>query len=72
MDGVFHAEGFYIELDVALKKNPEKLLHTLLHELGHALLYRLYINDGLPSEVEEAIVEGYANLLTERFSLELL
>lgn len=51
---------------------PEELLHTLLHECGHAIIQRISINQtGLPPEVEEVIVDSFATFITETFNLKL-
>ncbi len=45
----------------------EELMHTLLHECGHCLFYRVSINQGVSFEVHEFIVNNYATMLQENF-----
>lgn len=45
----------------------EELMHTILHETGHALFYRVSINQGVSYEVHEFIVNNYATMLQENF-----
>ncbi len=45
------------------------LEHTLIHELGHALIYRSSIYQSLPHEIEEILVDIYGTFLLDNFSL---
>jgi len=58
-----------ITISTALSKNEQ--LHTLYHELGHALCYRvsLYQTHGWSSDVEEILCDCLASCLLENFSL---
>lgn len=47
----------------------EELLHTVLHEAGHVLFYRVSINQGVSYEVHEFIVNNYATMLLENFDI---
>lgn len=46
-----------------------ELYHTLLHELGHAMFYRVSINQSISKEVHEYIVNNYATMLLENFDI---
>lgn len=46
-----------------------KYVHTLLHELGHALMDRVGIHQAISDETEEIIAENYATMITELFDL---
>lgn len=48
-------------------ETSEELMHTILHECGHALFYRVSINQGVSHEVHEFIVNNYATMLQENF-----
>lgn len=52
-----------------LQETDEELLHTVLHECGHALFYRVSINQGVSFEVHEFIVNNYATMLLENFDI---
>lgn len=44
----------------------ESKVETLFHELGHALMWRLGMsNTAMPNDIEEIIVEGFANFIME-------
>lgn len=60
--------------EIYLDKNqaPDELLHTLLHECGHAIIQRISISQtGLAPELEEVIVDSFATFITETFNLKL-
>jgi predicted Zn-dependent protease len=48
-----------------------ELLHTLIHELGHALFRRTGVTQGISSEMEESIVDQYATMITEVFDMKV-
>lgn len=50
-------------------ETDDELLDTVLHECGHALFYRVSINQGVPYEVHEFIVSNYATMLRENFDI---
>lgn len=59
---------------IYLEKNqkPEEMMHTLLHECGHAIIQRISLNQtGLPPEVEEVIVDSFATFMVETFNIRL-
>ena len=58
-----------IALDASLKDYD--LEHTLLHELGHALIYRSSIYQSLPHEIEEILVDIFGTFLLDNFSLKI-
>ena len=49
----------------------DELLHSLLHECGHALFYRVSINQAVSYETHEFIVNNYATMLLENFDVKL-
>lgn len=53
----------------ALHETDKELLHTLLHECGHAMFYRVSINQAISYEVHEFIVNNYATMLLENFDI---
>ena len=59
-----------IALDASL--TGYDLDHTFIHELGHAIIYRSSIYQSLPYEIEEILVDIYATVLLDNFSLKLL
>ena len=67
--------GFLIEEEGTLTINTSysdpEILNTLVHELGHALFRRCGFNQGIQDQLEEAIVQSYANMITELFTLKL-
>lgn len=46
-----------------------ELLHTLLHECGHAMFYRVSIQQAVSWEVHEFIVNNYSTMLLENFDI---
>lgn len=52
-------------------QDANNLLHTFCHELGHALFRRTGVTQGLSTEMEESIVDQYATLFTELFTMTL-
>ena len=52
--------------DSYLEQGP---LHSLLHEAGHALFYRVSINQAVSFETHEYIVNNYATMLLENFDI---
>ena len=46
-----------------------ELIHSLLHECGHALFYRVSINQAVSYETHEFIVNNYATMLLENFEV---
>ncbi len=66
--------GFYVPDEHVIVLDPrsdkEARLHTLLHEMGHALFHRAgLMQSKLPLELEEVIVEQFATMLLENFKL---
>jgi len=46
------------------------IMEVLLHEMGHALLFRLGLhNTSLPLDLEEIIVDNYARMMLEVFKI---
>jgi len=58
-------------LSINMNQSEEDLLNTLVHELGHALFRRCGFNQGVQDQLEESIVQSYANMITEVFNLKL-
>jgi Zn-dependent peptidase ImmA (M78 family) len=50
-------------------ETDKELLHTLLHETGHVLFFRVSINQSISYEVHEYIVNNYATMLLENFEI---
>lgn len=47
---------------------PVDQFKTLVHEIGHALLYRLgIVQTSMSHDLHELIVEGYSNLIYDHF-----
>lgn len=68
VDGLFNAFTKEIYIEKALPKDDK--LHTFIHELGHALLWRVGMTQAnIPPEIEELIVENNATMITEMFNL---
>ena len=44
-------------------------MHTLLHEIGHAVFGRVGLVQGISPELEEVIVENIATALVENFEI---
>lgn len=57
-----------LTLNMAKNSDPE-LIHTIVHEIGHAIFVRAGFRQGIPVALEEAIVQSYANVITELFVL---
>jgi hypothetical protein len=47
------------------KQSKEELWHTLIHEILHASVSRVSINQTLSPELEEVIVDTFATVLME-------
>lgn len=68
VDGLFIPDTKIIMIEKSLPK--EEKIQTLIHELGHAVIWRVSINQsGLSPELEEVIVDTYATMMTEVFNL---
>jgi Zn-dependent peptidase ImmA (M78 family) len=50
-------------------ETDHELLHTVLHECGHALFFRVSINQAISFETHEYIVNNYATMLLENFDI---
>jgi hypothetical protein len=57
-----------LTLNTAKNSDPE-MIHTIVHEIGHAIFVRAGFRQGIPIALEEAIVQSYANVITELFEL---
>lgn len=68
LEGLCCFEKRLITIDRLLTK--EKKFSVFLHELFHAILFELKIKQtSLSSDVEEIIVEGFADFLTSNFDI---
>ena len=56
-------DEFLIEID--RNQTGEKLIHTLLHEYFHAVIYRVGLKQVLSHDVEEMICENFATFLCD-------
>jgi Zn-dependent peptidase ImmA (M78 family) len=66
--GTYNPKTKQIEIDASLK--GELLVHTLLHELIHALCDRLgYHNAMLSHDLEELIADNIPSMLLENFTV---
>lgn len=66
--------GYFESVNAIIKleedQTPQEMIQTLLHEMGHALINRISIDQsGMPPEVEEIIVDAYATMISEIFTL---
>lgn len=53
----------------SIHETDDELLHSLLHEAGHALFYRVSIQQAVSFEVHEFIVNNFATMLLENFEI---
>lgn len=54
------------------KQSNEDKLHTFIHEIGHAMFYRVSLGQtSIDGELEEIIVNNHATLMTEIFNLRI-
>ena len=51
------------------KNNEAELIHSLIHEIGHAMFVRSGLRQGIPIPMEEVIVQNFATVITELFDL---
>lgn len=65
MRGYYDPEKHYIWIDSTLNLKERHL--TLIHELGHVLLFRLGLEQAVSSEMHELIVEAYSKFIYENF-----
>lgn len=61
VDGYFSAQENLIVINKNQSKDQQHL--TLLHEIGHGLLYRTGTHSILSAEVEELIVEQFSQMM---------
>jgi hypothetical protein len=66
--GQYEPDKLIITLN-EMHETDRELLHTLLHECGHAMFYRVSINQAISYEVHEFIVNNYATMLLENFDI---
>ena len=52
-------------------ETDNEFIHSVLHECGHALFYRVSINQAVSYETHEFIVNNYATMLLENFDVKL-
>ena len=57
------------KLYISKKINKEDVLHTLIHEMCHALIHRISLDQALHHEMEEIIVDSFATMMTECFHI---
>lgn len=68
IDGQYEYDKKVISLN-HLHESDKELLHTLLHECGHAMFYRVSIQQAVSWEVHEFIVNNYSTMLLENFDI---
>lgn len=65
--------GLYYPDKEAITLNPlqddKEAMHTIIHEAGHSLFYRVSINQSISYEVHEYIVNNMATMLLENFDI---
>lgn len=66
--GQYEPDKQIISINAAHETDKE-LLHTLLHECGHAMFYRVSIQQAVSWEVHEFIVNNYSTMLLENFDI---
>ena len=53
-------------------QDVEAKLHTLIHEVGHAMFARVGLNQTeISSDIEEVIVENFATVMCENFDIKI-
>jgi 3-hydroxyacyl-CoA dehydrogenase len=66
-------KGFYDpikkEIIICEKLDKAEKIQTLVHEVGHAALIRIYLGSIIPTEVHETIVDVIATAITENFEI---
>lgn len=67
-DGATDNKKSLIEIDKTL--TGRDLQHTLLHEMFHAVMYRLSISQALDDGAEEIIADSFATFLCEHFDFD--
>ena len=55
------SKTIYLEIN----QDPKEKLHTLIHEIGHAVFGRISLVQGVSPELEEVIVDTIATALVE-------
>lgn len=75
-NGQFWSRMFYPDtwiIEVATDGQNENFIkHTFLHELGHAIAYRVGLVQGnFSSDLQELVTENYATVLSELWDFEI-
>ena len=65
--GYFDTENWTIHVDSNLSK--EQTIETIIHEIGHAMMHRIYLAGVIDYNLSEIITEGFAKVITENFKL---
>ena len=52
-----------------LHESDKELIHTLIHELSHAMFYRVSINQAISFETNEFICNNMATVILENFDV---
>lgn len=66
----YHIDGKTIVIS-PIQETDNGFLHSLLHECGHALFYRVSINQAVSYETHEFIINNYATMLLENFDIKM-
>jgi len=56
-----------IRIDALLKNDDFK--RTLLHEIGHSIMYETGLAQGLSEEIQEVITENFSNVIIDLFHI---
>jgi len=59
------------EVCIAEDQTKEEAIHTLIHELVHAVFARAGLNQAVEDKIEEIVAEQVGTVITENFNLSL-
>lgn len=52
------------------RQSSKEIMHTLIHEVGHAVFNRIGLNQSISHDLEEVIVDSIATAISENFRLQ--
>lgn len=67
--GLCHGDSL-IQINSRIKSEPERI-RILIHELLHAVSYRVSLDQSISYEVEQIIVDTFSKALCENFDIKL-